>query len=69
VDVIGPLQHRMEHVVKNYNMEIKLELPELQEDKTIIERLDLLKLVLPNMANNMNELDFLKDTLYGSKEV
>ncbi len=50
-------------------MEIKLELPELQEDKTIIERLDLLKLVLPNMANNMNELDFLKDTLYGSKEV
>jgi hypothetical protein len=69
VDVLGPLQHRMEHVVKNYNMEIKLELPEFQEDKTIIERLDLLKLVLPNMANNMNELDFLKDTLYGSKEV
>lgn len=50
-------------------MEIKIDLPEFVEDKKIIENLDLLKLVLPNMVNHIKDFDFLKDILYGGKKV
>lgn len=50
-------------------MEIKIELPEIQEDKKIIENLDLMKLVFPTMVNHIKDFDFLKDIVYGGKKV
>lgn len=55
--------------VKIYNMEIKIELPSFYEEKKIIDNLNILKLVLPTMANHAKEMGFLKSLLYGSKEV
>lgn len=50
-------------------MEIKITIPDFYEEKKLEEKLDLLKLVLPQTVGQIKNFEFLRKFLYGTKEI